>query len=173
MQLDPAFEEFVAGRSVALLRTASLLVGDRGDAEDLLQTALLRTALKWRRARDHPEAYARQVLVNLARDRWRRSRRRVAEQSLNPTLADPAQADHSNAVVNQLAIQHALAVLPQRLREVIVLRFFDDLSVADTALAMRTSEGTVKSQTSRALRQLRQILGNHQTDDNAEANRVH
>jgi RNA polymerase sigma-70 factor (sigma-E family) len=173
MQLDPAFEEFVASRSVALLRTAFLLVGDRGDAEDLLQTALLRTALRWRKARDHPEAYARQVLVNLARDRWRHSRRRVAEQALNPTLADPAHRDHSNAVVNQLTIQEALAVLPQRLREVIVLRFLDDLSVADTALAMRTSQGTVKSQTSRALRQLRQVLGHHETGADSEANHVH
>ena len=164
MRLDPGFEEFVEARSVALLRTASLLVGDRGEAEDLVQTALLRTALKWRRARDHPEAYTRQVLVNLARDRWRRSRRRVAEQPLNPVTADPVHGDHANAVVNQQAIQHALGLLPQRLREVIVLRFFDDLSVADTAAAMRTSQGTVKSQTSKALAQLRQILGAHDTN---------
>lgn len=169
MRLDPDFEDFVAARSVALLRTAFLLVGDRGEAEDLVQTALLRTALKWRRARDHPEAYARQVLVNLARDRWRRSRRRVAEQPLGQ--ADPVHDDHANAVVDQQTLQHALGQLPHRLREVVVLRFFDDLSVADTAAAMRTSQGTVKSQTSKALAQLRRTLGTHDTPA-TEANHV-
>src|SRR4051812_16984443 len=69
MRLDSTFEEFVEGRSTALLRTAYLLTGDRGHAEDLLQTALLRTARHWSRVRGSPEAYARQVLVNLSRDR--------------------------------------------------------------------------------------------------------
>ncbi|HEX4722772.1 MAG TPA: sigma factor [Pseudonocardiaceae bacterium] len=70
-------------RSAALLRTAFMLIGDRAEAEDLLQTALLRTALKWRGVQGKPDAYARQVLVNLARDRWRRLKRRPAEQSMD------------------------------------------------------------------------------------------
>ena len=65
--LDAAFEQFVIVRSPTLLRTAFMLIGDRAEAEDLLQTALLRTALKWRTVRGEPDAYARQVLVNLDR----------------------------------------------------------------------------------------------------------
>jgi RNA polymerase sigma-70 factor (sigma-E family) len=145
---------------------AFLLVGDRGHAEDLLQTALLRTALNWRRAAEHPEAYARRVLVNLARDRWRAGLRQVAERSIDSVDGlfsvagfPPAQRDHADAVVDQQALLRALATLPRRQREVVVLRFFVDLTIAETALAMRTSEGTVKSQTSRALDQLRRLLG--------------
>ena len=158
-RLDPGFETFVLSRSAPLLRMAFLLVGDRGHAEDLLQTALLRTALRWRRAREQPEAYVRQVLVNLARDHWRRSRRRVTEQSVDDLPATAADRDHSQTVVDRAALLQALAGLPDRQREVVVLRFYADLSVAETASAMRTSEGTVKSYTSRALERLRQSFG--------------
>lgn len=172
-RLDPGFEQFVLDRSAALLRTAFLLVGDRGDAEDLLQTALLRTALRWRKAQEYPEAYVRQVLVNLARDRWRRSRRRVAEQPLDDVPSAPAaHRDHADAIADREMIQRALAVLPWRQREVVVLRFFEDLSVADTAAVMRTSEGTVKSYTSRALTRLRELLGGHVTTIITEADHV-
>lgn len=149
---DPDFERFVVDRSTALLRTAVLLIGDRGHAEDLLQTALLRTALRWRQARDHPEAYVRRVLINLARDHWRRSRRRVAEDSLDAFRAVPSNGrDIADGVAARDALRCALAALPQRQREVVVLRFVEDLSVAETAAALRTSEGTVKSHTSRAM----------------------
>jgi RNA polymerase sigma-70 factor (sigma-E family) len=172
-QLDPGFEEFVLDRSAALLRTAFLLTGDRGHAEDLVQVALLRIALKWRNARENPEAYARRVLVNLARDRWRRSRRRVAEQAVDALPSAPAvHRDHTDAVVDRALLQRALAALPHRQREVVVLRFFEDLSVADTAVAMGTSEGTVKSYTSRALTQLHQSLGGHVTANLTEVNHV-
>ena len=173
LQLDPGFEEFVLDRSTALLHTAFLLVGDRGHAEDLVQTALLRTALKWRNAREKPEAYTHQVLVNLVRDRWRRAKRRVAEQ---PVAALPmAPADRPNladTVVDRAVLMKALAELPPRQREVAVLRFFADLSVADTAAAMRTSEGTVKSYTNRALTQLRESLGVSFTTTVTESNSV-
>jgi RNA polymerase sigma-70 factor (sigma-E family) len=173
LQPDPGFEEFVRSRSTALLRTAFLLVGDRGHAEDLVQTALLRTALKWRKAQGKPEAYTHQVLVNLVRDRWRRSRRRVAE---DPVAALPmAPADRRNladAVVDRAVLMRALAELPPRQREVTILRFFADLSVADTAAAMRTSEGTVKSYTNRALAQLRESLGVPLTTNAMESNRA-
>lgn len=155
--LEPAYEQFVLDRSTALLRLAVLLVGDRGHAEDLLQTALLRAAQRWRWARDHPEAYVRRTLVNLARDGWRRSARRVAEKPLADT--DPAAVgDLAAGVVDRAALRAALAALPRRQREVVVLRFFADLSVADTAAALRTSEGTVKAHTSRAMARLRQEL---------------
>jgi RNA polymerase sigma-70 factor (sigma-E family) len=166
---DPAFDEFVTARSAVLLRTAHLLVGDRGHAEDLLQTALLRTALRWRKALDHPEAYTRQIIVNLARDHWRRSRRRPAEQPESDFTPDPAQRDHAAGVVDKQALLAALGALPERQREVVVLRYFADLSITEAAAAMRTSEGTVKSQTSRALDHLRRILG---ADTTLEANDV-
>jgi RNA polymerase sigma-70 factor (sigma-E family) len=175
-QLDPSFEQFVLDRSPKLLRTAYLLIGDRGLAEDLLQTALLRTALRWRRAADHPEAYVRQVLLNLTRDHWRRAKRRVAEQSEFDESVDRVHhgetRDHATAVVDRDVVLRAVAALPQRQREVVVLRFFGDLSVTDTANAMRASEGTVKSYTSRALTQLRASLGDVQFDTIAEVNHV-
>ncbi|MCC8248255.1 SigE family RNA polymerase sigma factor [Saccharothrix luteola] len=168
---DARFEEFVRAQSPTLLRLALLLVNDRGHAEDLLQTALLRTALRWHRVLDHPEAYARQVVVNLARDRWRRVKRRVGELPLNDLVAPPAPGDHARTVVDQQAVRQAVAALPQRQREVVVLRFFADLSVAETAQTMGTTEGTVKSQTHRALSLLRQSLDGSETFQ--EANDVH
>ncbi|MFJ6670309.1 SigE family RNA polymerase sigma factor [Actinosynnema sp. NPDC091369] len=167
---DARFEQFVRAQSPGLLRLASLLVHDRGHAEDLVQTALLRTALRWHRVLDHPEAYVRQVVVNLARDRWRRAKRRVAEQPLVDVTAPPDPGDHARRVVDQQVLQQALAALPQRQREVVVLRFFADLSVAETAQTMGTTEGTVKSQTHRALSLLRQALG---SETFQEANDVH
>lgn len=136
-----------------------LLVGDRGHAEDLVQTTLLRLAGRWRSIREHPEAYARQVLVNLTRDHWRRAARRGAEQELDETTPHPAGRDPADAVVDRDALRHALSRLPGRQREVMVLRFFADLSVAETAAALGVSEGTVKTQTSRAVSRLRQVLG--------------
>ncbi|WP_246128044.1 SigE family RNA polymerase sigma factor [Amycolatopsis rhizosphaerae] len=165
------FERFVLSRSTALLGIAVLLVGDRGHAEDLLQTALLRASLRWRAAREQPEAYVRRVLVNLARDRWRRSRRRVAEQSLDDTTPRPAdRRDPADLVADRTAIRQALAGLPRRQREVVVLRFFADLSVADTAETLGMSEGTVKAHTNRALARLRQELGEPETGRITEEN---
>lgn len=173
-QLDAGFEQFVADRSAALLRTAFLLIGDRTEAEDLLQTALLRTALKWRGVRTAPDAYVRTVMVNLARDRWRLLQRRPAEHPMDdlpPALT--LHHDHADAVVDQQLLAAGLAVLSQRQREVLALRFLEDLSVADTAAIMGTSEGTVKSYTSRALQQLRTFLGGRATDQPTEAQHVH
>jgi RNA polymerase sigma-70 factor (sigma-E family) len=150
-----AFETFVADASGRLLRTAYLLSGDRGHAEDLVQTALLRTARRWRRARRQPEAYARRVLVNLAKDRWRSRSRRVAELgAVDVEVAVPPD----DSVVERERLLAAIRQLPAGQRAVLVLRFFDDLSVAETAAALDCSEGTVKSQTARALDRVRSAL---------------
>nr|WP_042192195.1 SigE family RNA polymerase sigma factor [Kibdelosporangium sp. MJ126-NF4]CEL18836.1 putative RNA polymerase ECF-subfamily sigma factor [Kibdelosporangium sp. MJ126-NF4]CTQ95361.1 putative RNA polymerase ECF-subfamily sigma factor [Kibdelosporangium sp. MJ126-NF4] len=156
-ELDPAFEEFVRARSSSLLRTAFLLVGDRGHAEDLLQTTLLRVAWRWSAAREQPEAYARRVLVNLSRDRWRNLSRRAREQNQSdlPQLPSPDSAD---LVAERESLVQALRLLPRRQREVIVFRFFGDLTVADTARVLGCNEGTVKSYTNRALSRLRELL---------------
>ena len=149
-----AFELFVAGASGRLLRTAYLLCGDRGHAEDLVQLTLLRTARRWPRARRRPEAYARRVLVNLAKDRWRTLHRRVDEVAVRAEVAAPAD----DAVVEREPLLAAIRDLPSGQRAVLVLRFFDDLSVAETAAALDCSEGTVKSQTARGLDRMRRVL---------------
>jgi RNA polymerase sigma-70 factor (sigma-E family) len=160
MRVDPSFEAFVAAHSAGLLRTAYLLTLDRGEAEDLLQTALLRAARRWRRVGDAPLAYVRRILVNLAHDRRRLLRRRP-RQDLVPAHADPVSAADpvGDRVGERLRVAQALALLPERQRHVIVLRFFDDLPVAETAELLGCSEGTVKSYTARALARLRNLLG--------------
>lgn len=159
MKTGREFEDFVRARSAVLLRTAYALVGDYGHAEDMLQTALLRTARRWAAARDAPEAYVRQVLVNLCRDRVRWLRRRPRESVLAEGAAPPGAVDGLAEQVGQRhSVIQALRHLPAAQRHVIVLRFLEDLSVAETADLLGISEGTVKSYTARALSTLRVIL---------------
>jgi RNA polymerase sigma-70 factor (sigma-E family) len=175
MRVDPTFETFVEGRSTALLRTAYLLTGDRGHAEDLLQTALLRTARHWSRARDAPEAYARRVLVNLSRDRIRWLFRRPREAPMPPeadNLVDSVDGGYEQ-VAERRVVTRALARLPIRQRQVIVLRFFEDLSVEQTAELLGFSTGTVKSYTSRALARLRELLADYHEPHNSEVSHAH
>ncbi|SDC83719.1 SigE family RNA polymerase sigma factor [Nocardioides lianchengensis] len=160
-----SFETFVHDASDRLLRTAYLLTGDRGHAEDLVQTALLRTARRWSTARRDPAAYARRVVVNLAKDRWRDLRRRPGEAPLEVDVAVPV----TDGVADRDRLLRAARQLPAGQRAVLVLRYFDDLSVADTAAALGCSEGTVKSQTARALDRLRSVLA--PTKENADADR--
>jgi RNA polymerase sigma-70 factor (sigma-E family) len=156
----PDFEEFVSTRSPVLLRTAYLLCGgDHGAAEDLLQDVLERVYPKWRRIRVNPESYVRAALANAAANRWRRRARRVAEVPLPAGIA-PAVPGPEHGVANQDLVVRALGALPARMRAVLVLRFFDDLSEMDTAVALRCGVGTVKSQTSRGLARLRELLDN-------------
>jgi RNA polymerase sigma-70 factor (sigma-E family) len=162
MRVDPTFEAFVEGRSTALLRTAYLLTGDRGHAEDLLQTALMRTARHWSRARDAPEAYARRVLINLSRDRIRTLFRRPREAPMPPDPTNLRTVDAPyDQVADRRAVVRALSQLPTRQRQVVVLRFFEDLSVDQTAELLGFSAGTVKSYTSRALTKLRELLAEY------------
>jgi RNA polymerase sigma-70 factor (sigma-E family) len=149
-----AFDAFVAGSSDRLLRTAYLLCGDRGHAEDLVQTALMRTARHWGVAQEQPTAYARRVVVNLAKDRWRSLGRRPAELPLEVDV----EASDSTALLDRDVLVRAAQQLPAGQRAVLVLRFFEDLSVEDTAACLGCSTGTVKSQTSRALGNLRAVL---------------
>jgi RNA polymerase sigma-70 factor (sigma-E family) len=155
---DATFEQFVSTCSATLLRSAYLLTGDHGQAEDLLQLTLLRTARRWQAARDSPQAYARRVLVNLSRDRKRRARRRVSEYPLDDATSFSLADDHAEVIVGRDAVIRALRRLPVRQREVVVLRFYLDLSVSETAAAIGSSEGTVKSYTARALARMRELL---------------
>lgn len=148
------------------MRTSYLLVGDRGAAEDLLQITLLRTARRWHAAQRAPEAYARQVLVNLVRDRHRGAARRVEERPAGEAIGwspQEAATDHAELVVGRGEVVAALAKLTTEQREVLVLRFYADLSVAETAAATGASAGTVKSRTSRALDRMRELLADSRT----------
>ncbi len=158
-ELDRDFESFVRRCSGSLFRTALLLSADHSDAEDLLQLALLRTCRRWKSARESPEAYARRVLVNLCHDSHRQARRRVGEEPLDRADLLAAPSDAVDAVLGRNAVVMALRQLPSRQREVVVLRFYLDLSIAQTADAIGASEGTVKSYTARAITRLRTLLG--------------
>jgi RNA polymerase sigma-70 factor (sigma-E family) len=154
---DDEFSELVHGSWGSLYRTAYLIVGDHGLAEDLVQTALARTYASWRKVRDvaAAPAYARTTLVNTAaewirRRSWRRELPTGTLREGAATGADPSLRP---------TVLAALAHLAPRQRAVVVLRYYEDLSVAETARALGCSEGTVKSQTHDALKVLRSHLG--------------
>jgi RNA polymerase sigma factor (sigma-70 family) len=121
----------------------------------LLQVALVQTARHWERARDAPAAYAHRVLINLMNDRHRRLARRASEHPLDdPDAAGRSVVDHAEPVIDHDAIIRAVKRLAPRQREVVVLRFFADLSVSETAEAIGSSPGSVKTHSSRALARL-------------------
>ena len=137
-----------------LVRSAYLLTRDREDAEDLVQATLVRVARRWESIAASPDAYAYRVLINLARDRRRHRLRRPVEL-LGRGPSELAIEDDSERVLQREAMATLVRRLPAKQREVIVLRFFVDLSVQDAAAAMGCSVGTVKSHTARALRAIR------------------
>ncbi|GIF99081.1 hypothetical protein Cci01nite_41750 [Catellatospora citrea] len=149
------FEEFVLARGGALSRTAFLLTGDHHTAQDLVQTALAKAAQRWRQIIENgqPEAYVRRIIVNERISWWRR-------RPPNPVewIPDQPGPDEPHQIVERLALGQALATLTPRQRAVLVLRYYEDLSEAETAAAMGCSVGTVKSQTSVALNNLRLAL---------------
>lgn len=149
------FTDFVACRSAALLRAAWLLTGDAAKAEDLLQTALATAWRNWRQISrcESPEAYVRRILYTSYISWWRRRWR--AEL---PTAEPPEQhssGDHAREAADRDVIRRALAELSRQQRAVVVLRYVEDLSVAETAELLRCSQNTVKVQASRALAALR------------------
>jgi RNA polymerase sigma-70 factor (sigma-E family) len=155
--IDEQFREFVAARSAALLRTSYLLTGDWATAEDLLQTALTKTYLAWRRLGviDAVEPYTRRVLVTTATSWWRR--RWHAERPTG-TLPDSGGADGADERAERDLLWRFVRTLPPRQRAVLVLRFYEDLTEAETARLLDISIGTVKSQGARALATLRHRL---------------
>jgi RNA polymerase sigma-70 factor (sigma-E family) len=151
------FREFVASRSGALQRTAYLLTGDWSLAEDLVQTTLMKTYLAWQRAGgiDTVEAYARRVMVNTATSWWRRRWRgeRPTEQ-----LPEIAYGDGADQLLERDAVWQLICGLPAGQRAVVVLRYYEDLTEAQTAELLGVSVGTVKRQAARAMDALRQRL---------------
>jgi RNA polymerase sigma-70 factor (sigma-E family) len=151
------FGRFAARVAPSLVRSGYLLTGDRGHAEDLAQVTLWRTARHWDTLSGSPDAYVHEVLVNLSRDRRRSLRRRPVEVAQFDLVVDRGR-DDTEALLDRSAVVQAVRRLPRRQREVVVLRFFLDLSVAQAAVALGASEGTVKSYTARAIARLRVLL---------------
>ena len=149
------FEEFVVARRDALLRTAYLLTGDHDDAEDLVQSALIKVVPKWARIQDRPEGYVRQVLARESVNRWRGRRwREVTTDVVPESMRQVGVADGADGA-DRIALLEDLRRLSPRQRAVLVLRYFDDLTEADTAAALGISVGTVKSHAREALARLR------------------
>lgn len=152
MNRDQEFRDFVVAHSATLHRGAFLLTGDRGHAEDLVQQTLLRSYLAWDRvaAAADPPAYVRRILYrSFARSH---RRRRVPESLVEP--AETAQLD-PDSVGDRDLLRRAMNELTPGQRAVVVLRFFEDLSVESAARILGCSAGTVKSQTAKALARLR------------------
>ncbi|GAA5069224.1 RNA polymerase sigma-70 factor (sigma-E family) [Thermocatellispora tengchongensis] len=147
------FREFVGARQQSLMRSAYLLTGDAHLAEDLLQNVLVKVARHWPKLAGggDPEAYTRRALIN-EHISWRRRRRSAEYPQEHPP--EPGH-DSGDDTLHRVALQRALARLTPRQRAVIVLRFYEDRSVEETAQLLGCSPGTVKSQTSHALGRLR------------------
>ena len=149
-----AFAELVAARSPALLRTAYLVVGDHQLAQDLLQEALVKAYVAWPRLRDasKAEAYVRRIIVTTAIS-WRR-RRSFHERPVE-SLPEAGEPDRTEGLAAHDAVWAQVLGLPPRQRAALVLRYYEDLSEAETAATLGCSVGTVKSQVSEALGKLR------------------
>ncbi len=150
MARHEGFDEFVATRSPALLRTAYLLTRDWAAAEDLVQTSLTKAWQAWGRLDDQPEAYVRKIVVNTFASSWRRRWRGEV-----PTAELPESASVAGDLEQRDVVWTALGRLPRRMRAVVVLRYYEDLSEAEIARILGISTGTVKSQCSKALAHLR------------------
>ena len=158
MRPDPQrdYAEYLTSRLPYLRRTAYLLCGDEHRAEDVVQDTAIRLYLKWQRvqAADNVDAYVHRMLVRQYLRHQRLAWSRVWITDRTPEREAPAAA----SVEERDRVTRALAGLGRRQRMVIVLRYFCDLSVVDTAAVLNCSEGTVKSQTARALATLRGLL---------------
>ncbi|SHN47720.1 SigE family RNA polymerase sigma factor [Cryptosporangium aurantiacum] len=153
-----AFRDFVSDRTSALLRTAYLLTGDRGQAEDLLQTALVKTYVSWNHIRDKAalDSYVRRVMATTAVSWWRRRwhAERPSGDLPEPRQDDDPASDHAE----RDAMWRLLRRLSPKQRAVLVLRFYEDWSEAQIAEALGMSAGSVKSHASRGLAAMRAQL---------------
>jgi len=153
---DREFREFFHAEFQGLRRVAYLLIGDWGEAEDLAQETMVRVYRAWDRIRDRqkPAAYARTVLVNRHRSLLRRARveaKHLVARTHAPTIPEVGE--------DGVVVWQALKKLPGREREVLILRYYEDMPQAEIATAVGIPVGTVKSLTHRALGRLREVLG--------------
>ena len=152
---DAEFEAYMAARQPSLLRTAYLLSGDRHTAEDLVQTALAKLYLSWDKVqkRELLDGYVRRIIVNEHNRLWRRAWKR--REHSTDVVPDDRSVDDRHDDGQGAALWEFVQTLPRKQRAVIVLRYYEDLSEAETAEVLGISVGTVKSQTSRALAAMR------------------
>jgi RNA polymerase sigma-70 factor (sigma-E family) len=153
---DAEFSAYMAARQPSLLRTAYLLTGDRHTAEDLVQTALAKLYLSWDKVqqREHVDGYVRRILVNENNSLWRRpfKKRETTTSELPETPTQDAEGPDTE-------LWEHVQALPRKQRAAVVLRYYEQLSEAETAAVLGVSVGTVKSQTSRALATMRVRMG--------------
>jgi RNA polymerase sigma-70 factor (sigma-E family) len=169
---DAEFGEFLDSRAVVMRRTAYLLCGgDWHRAEDLVQTTLTKIYVAWPRIRrdGSVDAYSRKIMVRAAIDESRRAYRR--RESVVDELPEPASslAQPTTGVEDAVDVRRALAQLPAGQRAVVVLRYWEDLSVTETAQALGKSEGTIKSQAAKGLASLRRLLAAPDSVPDSEA----
>jgi RNA polymerase sigma-70 factor (ECF subfamily) len=166
-EAEDEFEAFVHARLPGLTRFAYLICGDANGAQDLVQTALTRTMVRWSRI-DHAraEGYVRTAIVNEQRMAWRRRWRGERPTAVLPERPGRDAFERVDALD---ALQRALARLPVGQRAAVVLRYLDDMNEAQTAEVLQCSVGTIKSQTARGLAKLRALLAD---DDVVEGDPV-
>jgi RNA polymerase sigma-70 factor (sigma-E family) len=154
-QKDAEFAAYMEARQPSLLRTAYLLTGDRGTAEDLVQSALAKLYLSWDKVqrRELVDGYVRRILVNENNSLWRRGWKR--REVVTATFPDRAAAPEPSYDGQGDALWEFVQTLPRRQRAVVVLRYYEDLSEQETADVLGISVGTVKSQASRAIAAMR------------------
>jgi RNA polymerase sigma-70 factor (sigma-E family) len=156
---DEEFREFMRNRASPLHQSAYLLCGDWHLADDLVQDTLVKAYQHWNRVRqaDSPDAYVRRILLNEVHGRWRR-RERVVPVARFPEGREPVAPDATDELVRRAGLLQALLALPLRQRATVVLRYLEGMSERETAAVLGCSEGTVKSQSARALGTLRNFL---------------
>jgi RNA polymerase sigma-70 factor (sigma-E family) len=156
--VDARLGDYVRGQWPALVRYAAFLCGDVNEAEELVQSALVRVAARWPFVtdKDNPDPYVRWAVLRGFLSKKRRLWGREASYADVPDLPSPRES--STAVDDRVVVRAALATLPPRQRAVVVLRYFDDLTEQQAAEVLGCSVGTVKSQASKALAKLRAVL---------------
>lgn len=154
---DGQFTQFVEQASPGLLRTAWFIVGDVDAARELVQATLVKVYVRWSRVQpETATAYARRVLVNLAKDMWKQDGREIATDLSTPAMDTASVVDEPHRLVEGAALVQALRRLPGQQRAVVVLRYYCDRSVREVADLLGISEGAVKSASSRGLTALRE-----------------
>jgi RNA polymerase sigma-70 factor (sigma-E family) len=167
---DADFAAYLAARQASLLRTAYLLTGNRHDAEDLTQTAFAKLYLSWDKVRSQGsiDGYVRRILVNEHNSLWRRAWKRREHPQDHTTFDGAVQDEYDEG--RGSALWDLVQTLPRKARAVVVLRYYEEMTEAETAEVLGISVGTVKSQTSRALATLRertpQTLNPRSTEEN-------
>ena len=168
---DEEFAAYMQARQPSLLRTAYLLTGDRHTAEDLVQTALAKLYLSWDKVqqRDSIDGYVRRILVHENNSLWRRGWKK--REYATGDLPDDDHVTEQYDEGQRAAVWDVVQTLPRKARAVVVLRYYEQLTEAETAEALGISVGTVKSQASRALAALRERAPQHLNPLNHEEER--